>query len=165
MKVEQAKKKEPRLEKGPIIVSVDTSGSMYGHPIELATCLLRQLLQMAKKQKRKCYLISFSVRAQCLDLSKPGTWKKLDAFLSDYYSGGTDGNEMLKAGIKMLQTHEYAMADMLIISDFIFDPPSNRVTQFMQEERQKGTRFYGLQIGRNPHEYDTVLDKVWQIRK
>ena len=61
MKVEQSKKKEPRLEKGPIIVSIDTSGSMCGRPIELATCLLRQLLQMAKKQKRKCFLISFSV--------------------------------------------------------------------------------------------------------
>lgn len=164
MKVEQSKKKEPRLEKGPIIVSIDTSGSMCGRPIELAICLLRQLLQMANKQKRKCFLISFSVRAQSIDLSKPGSWKKLDSFLSDYYSGGTDGNEMLKAGIKMLNSEKYAMADMLIISDFIFDPPNDRVSQFMQEERQKGTRFYGLQIGRDSHVYDTILDKVWQIR-
>ena len=165
MKVEQTKKKEPRLEKGPIIVSIDTSGSMCGRPIELATCLLRQLLQMAKKQKRKCFLISFSVRAQSIDLSIPGSWKKLDSFLSDYYSGGTDGNEMLKAGIKMLNSKKYAMADMLIISDFIFDPPCDRVGQFMEEERQKGTRFYGLQIGKESHEYDTILDKVWQIKK
>ena len=164
MKVEQTKKKEPRLEKGPIIVSIDTSGSMFGRPIELATCLLRQLLQMAKKQKRKCFLISFSVRAQSIDLSKPGAWKRLDAFLGDYYSGGTDGNEMLKAGIKMLNSEKYAMADMLIISDFIFEPPNGCVSQFMQEERQKGTRFYGLQIGNDSHEYDTILDKVWQIK-
>ena len=164
MKVEQTQKKEPRLEKGPIIVSIDTSGSMFGRPIELATCLLRQLLQMAKKQKRKCFLISFSVRAQSIDLSKPGAWKRLDAFLGDYYSGGTDGNEMLKAGIKMLNSEKYAMADMLIISDFIFEPPNGCVSQFMQEERQKGTRFYGLQIGNDSHEYDTILDKVWQIK-
>ena len=164
MKVEQTKKKEPRLEKGPIIVSIDTSGSMFGRPIELATCLLRQLLQMAKKQKRKCFLISFSVRAQSIDLSKPGAWKRLDAFRGDYYSGGTDGNEMLKAGIKMLNSEKYAMADMLIISDFIFEPPNGCVSQFMQEERQKGTRFYGLQIGNDSHEYDTILDKVWQIK-
>ena len=165
MKVEQTQKKKPRLEKGPIIVSIDTSGSMCGRPIELATCLLRQLLQMAKKQKRKCFLISFSVRAQSIDLSKPGAWKRLDSFLSDYYSGGTDGNEMLKAGIKMLNSEKYAMADMLIISDFIFDPPNGCVSQFMQEERQKGTRFYGLQIGNDSHEYEKVLDKIWQIRK
>jgi len=71
---------------------------------------------------------------------------------------------MLKAGIKMLNSEKYAMADMLIISDFIFDPPNDRISQFMQEERQKGTRFYGLQIGRDSHVYDTILDKVWQIR-
>ena len=65
----------------------------------------------------------------------------------------------------MLNSEKYAMADMLIISDFIFDAPNGRVSQFMQEERQKGTRFYGLQIGNDSHEYDTILDKVWQIKK
>ena len=165
MKVEQTKKKEPRLEKGPIIVSIDTSGSMYGRPLELATCLLRQLLFMAKKQKRNCFLISFSVRAQSIDLAKPGAWKKLESFLKDRYTGGTDGNEMLRAGIRMLQTKNYAMADMLIISDFIFEPPVEHVRKLMEEEHQKGTRFYGLQIGRYYHEYDKILDKVWQIER
>ena len=163
MKVEHAKKKEPRMEKGPIIVSIDTSGSMYGRPLELATCLLRQLLFMAKKQKRNCFLISFSVRAKRLDLAKPGAWKKLESFLSDRYTGGTDGNEMLKGGIRMLKTQMYAMADMLIISDFMFEPPEEHVRKLMEEEHQKGTRFYGLQIGRYSHDYDTILDKVWRI--
>ena len=165
MKIEQTKKKEPRLEKGPIIVSVDTSGSMAGQPLELATCLLRQLLLLAKKQKRNCFLITFSVRAQYLDLSKPGSWRKLDSFLNDYYSGGTDGNEMLKAGIKMLNTNNFSMADMLIISDFIFDTPNSAVLNFMRTEQQKGTCFYGLQIGWRQHGYDNILDKVWQIEK
>lgn len=163
MKIEQTKKKEPRLEKGPIIVSVDTSGSMAGQPLELATCLLRQLLLLAKKQKRNCFLITFSVKAQYLDLSKPGSWRKLDSFLNNHYSGGTDGNEMLKAGIKMLNTNNFSMADMLIISDFIFDTPNSAVLNFMRTEQQKGTCFYGLQIGWRQHGYDNILDKVWQI--
>ena len=164
MKVEQSKQKEPRLEKGPIIVSLDTSGSMCGRPLELATCLLRQLLLMAKKQKRNCFLISFSVRAKSIDLARPGAWKKLDNFLNDRFTGGTDGNEMLRAGIKKLKTNKYAMADMLIISDFIFDQPEEYVRKLMEEEHLKGTRFYGLQIGRHSHDYDTILDKVWQIK-
>ena len=165
MKVENAKKKEPRLEKGPIIVSIDTSGSMCGRSLELATCLLRQLLFMAKKQKRNCFLISFSVRARTIDLAKPGAWKKLDSFLNDRYSGGTDGNEMLKAGIRMLKNKNYVMADMLIISDFIFEPPQEYVRKFMEEEHLKGTRFYGLQIGIGYCEYDQILDKVWQVKR
>lgn len=119
---------------------------------------------MAKKQKRNCFLISFSVRAQSIDLAKPGAWKNLESFLKDRYTGGTDGNEMLRAGIRMLQTKNYAMADMLIISDFIFEPPVEHVRKLMEEEHQKVTRFYGLQIGSDYHEYDTILDKVWQIK-
>ena len=165
MKVENAKKKEPHLEKGPIIVSIDTSGSMCGRPLELATCLLRQLLFMAKKQKRNCFLISFSVRSQSIDLAKPGAWKKLESFLKDRYTGGTDGNEMLRVGIQMLKNKNYAMADMLIISDFIFEPPEEHVRKLMEEEHQKGTRFFGLQIGTRYCKYDKILDKVWQIKR
>ena len=163
MKTEQIHKLEPRLEKGPIIVSIDTSGSMSGTPLKLAICLLRQLLLMAKKQKRHCFLISFSVRAKYIDLSKPGTWSKLDSFLNDYFSGGTDGNEMLLAGIKILQNKNFAMADMLIISDFYFPKPSQRTWNLMNEEHGKGTRFYGLRIKSDSHEYDDVLDKIWQV--
>jgi uncharacterized protein with von Willebrand factor type A (vWA) domain len=52
---------------------------------------------------------------------------------------------------------------MLIISDFMFEPPEDHVRKLMEEEHQKGTRFYGLQIGRYSHDYDTILDKVWRI--
>ena len=97
-------------------------------------------------------------------MARPGAWKKLDNFLNDRFTGGTDGNEMLRAGIKKLKTNKYAMADMLIISDFIFDQPEEYVRKLMEEEHLKGTRFYGLQIGRHSHDYDTILDKVWQIK-
>ena len=87
----------------------------------------------------------------------------MESFLNDRYTGGTDGNEMLRGGIRMLKTQMYAMADMLIISDFMFEPPEDHVRKLMEEEHQKGTRFYGLQIGRYSHDYDTILDKVWRI--
>ena len=63
----------------------------------------------------------------------------------------------------MLKLDNYAMADMLVISDFFFDLPNFQVMKAMQEEHEKGTRFYGLQIGRGDCEYDTILDKVWKI--
>ena len=51
-KVEEHRK-APRLTKGPIIVSIDTSGSMSGRPEKIAFSLLKQLLRMAKRQDRK----------------------------------------------------------------------------------------------------------------
>lgn len=164
MKVEQQKKKKPRLEKGPIIVSLDTSGSMDGEPIKLAKSLLLQLLRMAKKQRRKCFLITFSVRAKTLDLSRPGSWKLVDKCLEDIYTGGTDGEQMLNAALNMLNTLTFGMADVLIISDFFFDIPSRTTMDKMKKEHNKGTRFYGLKIDNDSINYSNILDKIWKVK-
>ena len=161
-KIEQRKIPKPRMEKGPIIVSVDTSGSMHGRPEQLAKCLLMQLLRMARKQKRRCFLIEFSVRAKCLDLSTPNAWSKLNAFLDEHFTGGTDGEEMLDAALKMLYTAKYAMADVLVISDFEFDLPRPSTLERMRMEHEKGTRFYGLQIGSYRNPYNETLDRIWK---
>lgn len=162
-KTEKRQNKKPRLEKGPIIVSLDTSGSMSGKPEKIARCLLLQLLRMAKKQKRKCFLITFSVRAQYMDLSRPGSWRRLISFLNNPYTGGTDGEEMLNIALGMLNTDNYSMADILIISDFYFPQPQRITMEKMEIEHRKGTRFYGLQIESTVQEYDNVLDKIWKV--
>lgn len=163
-KTEQRKMKEPRLEKGPIIVAVDTSGSMFGRPLKIAYSVLMQLLKLARKQKRKCFLMSFSVRAKFLDLSLPNNWLHLDQFLEDRFTGDTDGEQMLNTAIEMLQTDKFGMADVLIISDFYFPLPVESTRKRMEVEHSKGTRFYGLKIDSFEKEYDEILDKTWNIK-
>ena len=80
--------------------------------------------------------------------------------------GGTDGEEMLKASFKALQKDSFSMADILIISDFIFPIPKKATAAKIQEEKLRGTRFYGLHIGSGnsgPGGYDRILDKYWKI--
>lgn len=161
-KVEEHKK-DPRLTKGPIIVSIDTSGSMSGGPMRIAFSLLRQLLRMAKKQKRPCFLISFSVRAQSIDLAKPRNWSKLDHFLKNGFTGGTDGEQMLAEALRVLQKGTYEMADVLIISDLQFPAPKPNTKETIEKEKSLGTRFYALQIGRTSHSYGHILDKIWVV--
>lgn len=163
LKTEKKHNKKPRLEKGPIIVSLDTSGSMSGRPETVARCLLLQLLRIAKKQKRKCFLITFSVRAECMDLSRPGSWSRLSRFLNNPFTGGTDGEEMIKNALRMLNTDNYSMADVLIISDFYFPNPRPETRALMEIEHNKGTWFYGLQIESTVSGYDNVLDKIWKV--
>ena len=163
LKTEKKRNKKPRLEKGPIIVSLDTSGSMSGRPEKVARCLLLQLLRMAKKQKRKCFLITFSVRAECMDLSRPGSWNRLNRFLNNSFTGGTDGEDMIKNALKLLNTDNYSMADVLIISDFYFPNPRPQTKELMEIEHNKGTRFYGLQIESTVSGYDNVLDRIWKV--
>lgn len=159
----QENQTKPRLEKGPIIVSVDTSGSMMGKPEKLTRCLLMQLIRLAKKQKRKCFVITFSVRAKALELTKPVNWGLLKKFLEEGFCGGTDGEQMLAAALNALQTKKFRMADVLIISDFFFPLPIYKTRKLMETEHAKGTRYYGLQIGETKNPYDKVLDKIWKL--
>lgn len=154
---------KPRLQIGPIIVAVDTSESMYGQPEKIANSLLIQLVRMAKKQRRKCFLITFSVKAQTIDLAHPANWDKLKDFLDHGFSGGTNGEDMLKIALRVLETETYSLADILIISDFEFSKPIKNTIDKMCEERAMGVRFYGLQIGTASREYDKILDRIWKV--
>lgn len=57
-RLEEREKKEE--ESGPIIICVDTSGSMLGVPERIAKTLCFAILRIALLQNRHCYLISFS---------------------------------------------------------------------------------------------------------
>lgn len=154
----------PRLQKGPIVVSIDTSGSMEGNAEMIAHSILMQLLFIALKQKRKCFVISYSVRAKYIELTKPENWMNVSRFMEERFSGGTDGEEMLRYSLDALNTKNFGMADVLIISDFSFPLPSEETQIRIQEEKSKGTKFYGLKIGSGyGNSYNILLDKIWNI--
>lgn len=154
---------EPRMEKGPIILAIDTSSSMEGKPAEIAKSLTLQTIEIVRKEKRKCFLIAFSVREQHIELSRPSQFRKVEQFFSTTFTGGTDGEQMFAEALKTLDTDNFTMADILIISDFHFSFPKPDTWKRIKEEQKKGTRFYGLSIDNEVGSYEYVLDKYWTI--
>lgn len=162
-KTEHTQQKKPRLIRGPIIVCVDTSGSMNGRPLAIAKALLLQLLSMARAQHRACYLITFAVRAQAIDLANYANLQTLIRFLQDGLTGGTDGNEMLEAALEALHSKRYEMADVLIISDFCWAVPARNNLEQLGKEQALGTRFYGLNINGPTQTKQPWLDRLWRV--
>lgn len=154
---------KPRLQMGPIIVAVDTSGSMKGKPERIANSLLMQLVRMAKQKKRKCYLITFSIMAKAIDLAHPANWHQLKDFLADVFSGGTNGEQMFGIALDVLKTETYNLADVLVISDFYFPKPIKKTMNRIREEQYRGVCFYGLQIDSENCKYDGILDRIWKV--
>lgn len=154
---------QQRMEKGPIILAIDTSSSMEGKPAEIAKSLTLQTIEIVRKEKRKCFLIAFSVREQHIELSRPSQFRKVEQFFSTTFTGGTDGEQMFAEALKTLDTDNFTMADILIISDFRFSLPKPDTWKRIKEEQKKGTRFYGLSIGNGVGSYEYVLDKYWTI--
>lgn len=140
-------KKEP---KGPIIVCVDTSGSMHGAPERIAKTITFALSKIAIQEKRKCYLISFSTGIETLDLSdftSVDPIQKLVGFLRMSFNGGTDAEPALHHSLKLLSENDWKNADVLMISDFVMPGLNDDVRGLIEAEKERNTCFYSLVIG------------------
>ncbi|MCB0853982.1 MAG: VWA domain-containing protein [Bacteroidetes bacterium] len=139
-------------EKGPIIINIDTSGSMFGAPERIAKALALAILEIALKQKRRAYLISFSTGIKTLEMTgMEDNITQMIEFLRMSFHGGTDIQPALKETLKMLEEEHFKKADVLIISDFII-PRLDRNTfeKVQQLRREEGTSFHSLFVTRRP---------------
>ena len=152
-------------QKGPIIISIDTSGSMEGNPVDFARLLVVDIFKIAQQEKRPMFLIQFSIGAQCIDLSNDNGEEELVEFLTNNRSGGSDGEEMLKEILQQLNSETYSKADALIVSDFEF-AYCYGLEKDVREAQSKGARFYALNVrpGSAHPGYNKMLDKMWEIR-
>ena len=139
-------KKEP---KGPIIICVDTSGSMHGTPENIAKTITFALSKIAIEEERKCYLISFSTGIQTLDLTDftNDPIGKLVQFLRMSFHGGTDAVPALKHSLELLSEKEWKNADVLMISDFVMQSLDNDIKAQIESAQENNTNFHSLVIG------------------
>ncbi len=138
---------------GPYIVCLDTSGSMRGNPEEVAKATCYGLLLRSREERRACYLISFSLHVEVLDLSDwEGQQTHIIEFLSHSFCGGTDLTPAIDEALRMLRTDTYRLADVLVISDFVLDDFPAETAAAISEEQSRNVRFHALQIGRGGNE-------------
>ena len=134
-------------DRGPFIVCIDTSGSMEGTPEQVAKVLCFALIKMAAREKRKCYLISFSAGLQTINLLElENSLDKVVKFLSMGFNGGTDVVPALSEAMRMLATHDYQDADVLMVSDFVMYEIRADIIERMKAEQRKGTQFHSLTV-------------------
>ena len=147
---------------GPMIICVDTSGSMTGEPENVAKAITLALAMKSIEQKRSCYLISFSTAIETRDLSKQRGLPELLDFLQMSFHGGTDAAPALQHGMKMMEEENYENADLLIISDFDMPEITDELKQQMMDARKRKSRFYALNIGTGTQQRHGEFDGEWQ---
>lgn len=150
---ETIKKKDKVIEeenKGPIIICVDTSGSMSGVPETVAKAVTLYLATRAMKQKRNCYLINFSAQIYTTDLTYPKTIDNLIEFLRISFNGGTDAIPALRHAVKMMNDENYKKSDLLFISDFVFNDFTKEDYDLVKNQKENENKFYSLIIGATP---------------
>lgn len=158
-----SQQKQKQKERGPFIICVDTSGSMEGLPEQIAKTLCFAILKMAAREQRKCYLISFSIGIQTINLlDLANSLDEVVKFLTMSFHGGTDVTPALAAAMRMLSNHDYKEADILMVSDFVMFEIREEIVKRIKQEQKKGTMFHSLTISTqsNP-EVIEVFDNQW----
>jgi uncharacterized protein with von Willebrand factor type A (vWA) domain len=148
---------------GPMVICVDTSGSMEGMPETVAKAVVLFLTAKARSQQRACYLLNFSTGVQTLDLGEKEGMTMLMDFLQMSFHGGTDVVPALRHALSTLQEQAYENADLLVISDFVMGRLPRSVLDEVQAQRARGSRFHALLIGEDPmvDTQPSLFDHTW----
>ena len=132
---------------GPMIICVDTSGSMQGQPETVAKAVTLYMATKAIEQKRNCLLINFSNGIETMDLSGHVNIANLIKFLEKSFIGGTDAAPAVEHALHMMKDNKYEKSDMLIISDFLMNQLPDSQRGIIAAAKQNNNKFYSLTVG------------------
>ena len=155
--------------KGPLIVCLDSSGSMAGLPDTWAKAVTLVLGQIALKDKRHFRVIHFDTRVRRTDdfESKHHDYRKfLDSMLSFYSGGGTNWEPALTEAIKCIDNNKNLhKADIVLITDALCDMSQDVLAKLNQHKQHLETNIFSILIGNHSEKNLTKFsDRIWVIR-
>lgn len=166
----RARQPQPRpvLQRGPVILCVDTSASMSGAPEQIAKAIVLEAMRAAAAGGRDCLLYAFSGPGDLCELELSRSVDGLLAgadFLARSFHGGTDVCEPLERALAALRTSRWRQADLLIASDGEFGAPPELIARLQDARRTAGLRVQGVLIGdRETIGLRKVCDDIFWVR-
>ncbi len=168
---------------GPVIICMDTSGSMKGEPVLVAKALTMAICIIAQRNHRPVLVVRYSEGHELFRLHNIGEQKKdILEFLGVVGMGGNNEDELFRWLFTDIMPNErdYDAADVLCISDFGWTPVREESMELIENEKRKGMVFYGLNIAKDRHVYlcdfdsqpakiisgrpESVCDSLWEYR-
>ena len=156
--------RQAKNERGPLIVCLDTSGSMRGKPEEVANTAVLALVRVALEEQRPCYLINFSSKVRTLEITDLARrLPDLIEFLEFSFHGGTDLAPALRETLKVLEERAFRDADVLVCSDFAVPKIPSAIRQAIRRQQEaRQTRFYSLTVSVRPlNDFLNIFDAGW----
>jgi uncharacterized protein with von Willebrand factor type A (vWA) domain len=140
----------PRRERGPMLVCIDTSGSMRGAPERIAKAVVLEAARTAYRERRGCRLLAFGGPDEVLEHELAFTPSGLDAlldFIGQAFDGGTDVATPLARAIERVHQAGWHAADLLLVSDGEFGCPEATLARLDAARQRHGLRVQGVLVG------------------
>lgn len=139
--------------KGPILVCLDTSGSMRDLNEIVAKAFALTVINILEKLGVNCAFFPFSMDAKFYDLFNTGNKTKLvaNALKTSFY-GGSDITNLISLLKTTIFQRKYQNVNILIISDFLFKNVNNEeVNKLIKDIKAAGHRFHAVNISENKY--------------
>ena len=147
-----APRTQPR-QRGPMILAVDTSGSMRGAPEHIAKAVVLQALRVAQRERRGCLLIAFGgpgelVERELRDEADPAAGlAALFELLGQSFDGGTDVQAPIERAVARVHEARWQGADLLVVSDGEFGCTPATLALLDDARERLGLRVQGVLVG------------------
>lgn len=164
-----SRRPEPQaLERGPVILCLDTSGSMRGAPESLAKAVAWETLRVAHRERRGCKLLGFGGAGELFERDLALTPQGLDALLDlmgQSFDGGTDVQAPIERAIDCVRASAWADADIVIVSDGEFGCTPATLARLDEVRTRLGLRVQGILVGdRETMGLLEVCDDIFWVR-
>jgi uncharacterized protein with von Willebrand factor type A (vWA) domain len=155
--------------KGPIIVTIDESGSMAGEKVHTAKALALALAWIARQQERWAGLVAYSGDSgERVLVLPPGRWDEtaLADWLTAFIGRGSDLDIPIRELPRMYdQMHAPAgVTDVVMITDALCQIPAPVSDSFCAWKRSAQVRAIALVIDSPPGDLARVADDVHCVR-
>lgn len=140
---------ERRPELGPMLVCVDTSGSMQGGAEAVAKAVVLEAMRTAHAQGRPCHVFAFGGPDELVEMDLPVDARGIERvtrFLGQAFRGGTDIFGPLERVIAKLGEARWRQADLLIATDGEFGATPEMAARLADAKRDLGLRVQGVLI-------------------
>ncbi len=138
------------LARGPIILCLDTSGSMKGAPETVAKAVALETLRVAQREGRTCLMVAFGGPGELIErelgASRDGLQSLLE-LMGQGFDGGTDVQTPIEHAIGRVRGARWRQADLLIVSDGEFGCTGTTLAQLDQARADLGLRVQGILVG------------------
>ena len=157
-----------RLELGPILVCVDTSGSMQGGAEAVAKAVVLEAMRSAHAQQRPCHVFAFGGPDELVDMElavDSAGIERVTHFLGQGFRGGTDICGPLESVIAKLEEQRWQLADLLIATDGEFGATPELAARLAAVKRELGLRVQGVLIAdRETVGLLEIADSIYPVR-
>lgn len=133
---------------GPIVLAIDSSGSMSGSKEIWSKSIFLALLAIARLQRRDLACIHFSDHLKLWQFPK-GAAAYPDVLAScDYFiGGGTPFEPWMEQALKLIDEDRYSKADVICVSDGLSSIDSAMRAAWNRRRQEREMRCYAVLIG------------------